>query len=60
MNKGIRFMNEFEQDPVAQVVGRGYSVGEVAERSGIRLREVRQCSIDRNSVTVAPTTAKKS
>lgn len=36
MNKGIRFTDEFKQDAVAQVVERGYSVSEVAERLGIR------------------------
>ena len=35
MNKGIRFTDEFKRDAVAQVVERGYSVSEVAERLGI-------------------------
>ena len=35
MNKGIRFTDEFKRDAVTQVVERGYSVNEVAERLGI-------------------------
>jgi len=33
MNKGIRFTDEFKQVAVAQVVERGYAVGEVAEHA---------------------------
>jgi len=40
MNKGIRFTDEFKQDAVAQVVGRGYAVSEVAERLGIRTKSL--------------------
>jgi len=32
MSNGIRFTDEFKQDAVAQVVERGYTVSEVAER----------------------------
>lgn len=35
MGKGIRFTDEFKLDAVAQVVGRGSAVCEVAERLGI-------------------------
>ena len=35
MNTGKRFTDAFKQDAVAQVVGRGYAVSEVAERLGI-------------------------
>ncbi len=35
MSKGIRFTDEFKKDAVAQVVDRGYAVGEVAKRLGI-------------------------
>lgn len=34
MSKGIRFMDEFKRDAVAQVVERGYAVSELAERLG--------------------------
>lgn len=40
MNKGIRFTDEFKQDAVAQVVERGYSVSEVAERLGISTKSL--------------------
>jgi transposase len=40
MNKGIRFTDEFKQDAVAQVVERGYAVGEVAERLGISTKSL--------------------
>lgn len=40
MNKGIRFPEEFKQDAVAQVVGRGYVVSEVAERLGISTKSL--------------------
>ncbi len=32
MNEGIRFTDEFKPDAVAEMVERGYSVSEVAER----------------------------
>lgn len=35
MSKQVRFTDEFKQDAVAQVVERGYSVSEVAERLGV-------------------------
>lgn len=37
---GIRFTDEFKRDAVAQVVDRGYSVGEVSERSGISTKSL--------------------
>jgi transposase len=40
MGKGIRFTDEFKQDAVAQVVGRGYAVREVAERLGISTKSL--------------------
>lgn len=40
MNKGIRFTDEFKQDAVAQVVERGYSVSEVADRLGISTKSL--------------------
>ena len=40
MNKGIRFTDEFKRDAVAQVVERGYSVSEVAERLGISTKSL--------------------
>ena len=40
MNKGIRFTDEFKQDAVAQVVERGYTVSEVAERLGISTKSL--------------------
>ena len=40
MSKGIRFTDEFKQDAVAQVVERGYSVSEVAERLGISTKSL--------------------
>jgi transposase len=40
MSKGIRFTDEFKQDAVAQVVERGYAVGEVAERFGISTKSL--------------------
>lgn len=35
MSKGKRYTEEFRREAVRQVVERGYSVGEVAERLGI-------------------------
>jgi len=40
MSKGIRFTDEFQQDAVAQIVERGYAVGEVAERLGISTKSL--------------------
>jgi len=40
MSKGVRFTDEFKQDAVAQVVERGYSVSEVAERLGISTKSL--------------------
>ena len=40
MNKGIRFTDEFKQDAVAQVVERGYTLSEVAERLGISTKSL--------------------
>jgi transposase len=40
MTKGIRFTDEFKQDAVAQVVERGYTVSEVAERLGISTKSL--------------------
>lgn len=40
MSKGIRFTDEFEQDAVAQVVERGYTVSEVAERLGVSTKSL--------------------
>ena len=40
MNKGIRITDEFKQDAVAQVVERGYSVSEVAERLGVSTKSL--------------------
>lgn len=40
MSKGIRFIDEFKQDAVAQVVERGYAISEVAERLGISTRSL--------------------
>jgi transposase len=40
MNKRVRFTDEFKQDAVAQVVERGYSVSEVAERLGISTKSL--------------------
>ena len=40
MNNGTRFTDEFKQDAVAQVVQRGYAVGEVAERLGISTKSL--------------------
>ncbi|WP_417241188.1 transposase [Celeribacter halophilus] len=39
MNKRVRFTDEFKQDAVAQVVDRGYSVSEVAERTHVPLHQ---------------------
>jgi transposase len=35
MSRGIRFTDEFKRDAVAQVVERGHTVTEMAERLGI-------------------------
>jgi transposase len=40
MNKRVRFTDEFKQDAVAQVVDRGYSVSEVAERLGVSTKSL--------------------
>jgi len=40
MSKGIRFTDEFKQDAVAQVVERGYTVNEVADRLGISTKSL--------------------
>ncbi|MBU2891327.1 transposase, partial [Celeribacter halophilus] len=40
MNKRVRFTDEFKQDAVAQVVERGYSVSEVAERLGVSTKSL--------------------
>jgi len=40
MAKGIRFTDEFKQDAVAQVVERGYTVSEVAERLGVSTKSL--------------------
>lgn len=37
---GTRFTDEFKRDAVAQVVDRGYSVSEVAERLGISTKSL--------------------
>ena len=40
MPKGIRYTDEFKQDAVAQVIDRGYSVGDVADRLGITTKSL--------------------
>jgi len=40
LSKGIRFADEFKQRSLAQVVERGYAVGEVAERLGISTKSL--------------------
>lgn len=40
MGKQDRFTDEFKRDAVAQVVDRGYSVREVAERLGISTKSI--------------------
>jgi transposase len=40
MSKGIRFTDEFKKDAVAQVVERGCTVSEVAERLGISTKSL--------------------
>lgn len=40
MSKGIRFTDKFKRDAIAQVVGRGYSITEVAERLGISTKSL--------------------
>lgn len=40
MGKQDRFTDEFKRDAVAQVVGRGYPVREVAERLGISTKSI--------------------
>ena len=40
MPSGIRFTEEFKRDAVAQVIDRGYSVQEVAERLGISTKSL--------------------
>ena len=40
MRTAMQFTDEFEQDAVAQVVERGYSVSEVAERLGISTKSL--------------------
>ena len=40
MGKQDRFTDEFKRDTVAQVVGRGYPVREVAERLGISTKSI--------------------
>lgn len=37
---GIRFIDEFKRDAVAQVMKRGYSVAEVSERLGISTKSL--------------------
>ena len=40
MGKQDRFIDEFKQEAVAQVVERGYAVSEVAERLGISTKSI--------------------
>lgn len=40
MNNGIMFADKFKRDAVAQVVERGYTVCEVAERLGISTKSL--------------------
>lgn len=40
MPKGIRYTEEFKRDAVAQVIDRGYSVGDVADRLGITTKSL--------------------
>ncbi|CAG0909301.1 unnamed protein product [Cyprideis torosa] len=40
MPKGIRYSDEFKRDAVSQVVDRGYSVQEVADRLGITTKSL--------------------
>ncbi|PHR61517.1 MAG: hypothetical protein COA47_05835 [Robiginitomaculum sp.] len=40
MSTRIRFTEEFKRDAVAQVIDRGYSVQEVAERLGISTKSL--------------------
>lgn len=40
MSKGIRFIDQFKQDAVAQVVERGSAVSEVANRLGISTKSL--------------------
>ncbi|NQV83362.1 MAG: transposase, partial [Rhodospirillales bacterium] len=37
---GIRFSDDFKKDAVSQVVDRGYSVSDVAERLGISTKSL--------------------
>ncbi|MCL4167030.1 UNVERIFIED_CONTAM: hypothetical protein GTU68_056061 [Idotea baltica] len=40
MPKGIRYTEEFKRDAVSQVIDRGYSVQEVADRLGITTKSL--------------------
>ena len=40
MPRGIRYTDEFKRDAVSQVVDRGYSVQEVADRLGITTKSL--------------------
>lgn len=40
MPSGIRFTGEFKRDVIAQIIDRGYSVREVAERLGISTKSL--------------------
>ena len=40
MSKRIRYTEEFKRDAVAQVVGRGHSVGDVSKRLGVSTKSL--------------------
>lgn len=46
MSKGKRYTEEFKKEAVKQVIERGYSVGEVAERLGICTKTLYQWRTD--------------
>lgn len=48
MSKGKRYTNEFKTEAVKQVMERGYSVAEVAERLGICTKTLYQWRTDQS------------
>ncbi len=40
MSKRTRYLEEFKRDAVAQVTGRGHSVGDVSERLGVSTKSL--------------------
>ncbi len=46
MSKGKRYTTEFKKEAVKQVIERGYSVAEVAERLGICTKTLYQWRTD--------------